>query len=163
MHGYLAGEKFDGPLHLAPHEQPSCTDQAEQASISFFVFSASTPDVAYHRWFEEIKPQVSACIRSHLDIPDTTCKIRRWDQRENRRLNTGSIAFCTFPRDSVDMIVERSGDSPITLTLANLVDGKVATDHEGSLYLGPGKLCIDKTGTADMVLGEFVPGRGRRR
>ena len=44
---------------------------------------------------------------------DIACKSRRWDQRENRRLNTGSIAFYAFPQYLVDMIVERTGGRPV--------------------------------------------------
>jgi hypothetical protein len=65
---------------------------------------------------------------------DVACKSRRWDQRENRRLNTGSIAFYTFPRHRIDMIVERTGGRPITVPLPSLVDGEV-TDEAGSVYL----------------------------
>ena len=44
---------------------------------------------------------------------DIACKSRRWDERENRRLNTGSIAFYAFPQYLVDMIVERTGGRPV--------------------------------------------------
>jgi hypothetical protein len=66
---------------------------------------------------------------------DVACKSRRWDQRENRRLNTGSIAFYTFPQYLVDMIVERTGGRPITVALPSLVDGEVTIDEAGSVYL----------------------------
>ena len=66
---------------------------------------------------------------------DIACKSRRWDQRENRRLNTGSIAFYTFPQYLVDMIVERTGGRPITVALPSLVDGEVSIDEAGSVYL----------------------------
>jgi hypothetical protein len=66
---------------------------------------------------------------------DIACKSRRWDQRENRRLNTGSIAFYTFPQYLVDMIVERTGGRPITVALPSLVDGDVSIDEAGSVYL----------------------------
>jgi hypothetical protein len=66
---------------------------------------------------------------------DIACKSRRWDQRENRRLNTGSIAFYAFPQYLVDMIVERTGGRPITVALPSLVDGEVNIDEGGSVYL----------------------------
>jgi hypothetical protein len=66
---------------------------------------------------------------------DIACKSRRWDQRENRRLNTGSIAFYAFPQYLVDMIVERTGGRPITVALPSLVDGEVNIDEAGSVYL----------------------------
>ena len=66
---------------------------------------------------------------------DIACKSRRWDQRENRRLNTGSIAFYAFPQYLVDMIVERTGGRPITVALPSLVDGEVSIDEAGSVYL----------------------------
>ena len=66
---------------------------------------------------------------------DIACKSRRWDQRENRRLNTGSIAFYAFPQYLVDMIVERTGGRPITVALPSLVDGDVTIDEAGSVYL----------------------------
>ena len=50
---------------------------------------------------------------------DVACKSRRWDQRENRRWDTGSIAFYTFPQYLVDIIVERTGGRPITVVAAS--------------------------------------------
>ena len=66
---------------------------------------------------------------------DIACKSRRWDQRENRRLNTGSIAFYAFPQYLVDMIVERTGGRPITVALPDLVDGETNIYEAGSVYL----------------------------
>ena len=56
-------------------------------------------------------------------------------ERENRRLNTGSIAFYAFPQYLVDMIVERTGGRPIAVALPSLVDGEVTIDEAGNVYL----------------------------
>lgn len=66
---------------------------------------------------------------------DIACKSRRWDEPENRRLNTGSIVFYAFPQQVVDLVVERTGGRPITVALPNLIDGEVTIDHDGSVYL----------------------------
>ena len=66
---------------------------------------------------------------------DIACKSRRWDERENRRLNTGSIAFYAFPQYLVDMIVERTGGRPVVVSLPSLVDGEVSIDEAGNVYL----------------------------
>lgn len=66
---------------------------------------------------------------------DIACKSRRWDERENRRLNTGSIAFYAFPQYLVDMIVERTGGRPVAVSLPSLVDGEVNIDEAGNVYL----------------------------
>jgi hypothetical protein len=66
---------------------------------------------------------------------DIACKCRRWDERENRRLNTGSIAFYAFPQYLVDMIVERTGGRPVAVSLPSLVDGEVNIDEDGNVYL----------------------------
>jgi hypothetical protein len=66
---------------------------------------------------------------------DIACKSRRWDERENRRLNTGSIAFYAFPQYLVDMIVERTGGRPVAVSLPSLVDGEVNIDEGGNVYL----------------------------
>src|SRR6266581_51437 len=60
---------------------------------------------------------------------DIACKSRRWDQRENRRLNTGSIAFYTFPQYLVDMIVERTGGRPITVALKASTSKEAANER----------------------------------
>jgi hypothetical protein len=92
---------------------------------------------------------------------DIACKSRRWDERENRRLNTGSIVFYAFPQQVVDLVVERTGGRPITVALPNLIDGEVTIDHDGSVYL------VDEVsdGTGSSVRRQTlllqVPGDGR--
>jgi hypothetical protein len=99
---------------------------------------------------------------------DIACKSRRWDERENRRLNTGSIAFYAFPQYLVDMIVERTGGRPITVALPSLVDGEVSIDEAGSVYLvdevsdGAGSLVRRQTLLLQVVGGgRLVTDKGR--
>jgi hypothetical protein len=84
------------------------------------------------KWAERKENRALDWLTASWDI---ACKSRRWDERENRRLNTGSIAFYAFPQYLVDMIVERTGGRPITVALPSLVDGEVSIDESGSVYL----------------------------
>ena len=84
------------------------------------------------KWAERKEDRATDWLTALWDI---ACKSRRWDERENRRLNTGSIVFYAFPQQVVDLVVERTGGRPITVALPNLVDGEVTIDHDGSVYL----------------------------
>ena len=84
------------------------------------------------KWAERKEDRATDWLTALWDI---ACKSRRWDERENRRLNTGSIVFYAFPQQVVDLVVERTGGRPITVSLPNLVDGEVTIDHDGSVYL----------------------------
>jgi hypothetical protein len=99
---------------------------------------------------------------------DIACKSRRWDAHENRRLNTGSIAFYAFPQHLVDMIVERTGGRPIAVALPDLVDGEVSIDEDGNVYLvddvsdGSGSLVRRQTLLLQVVGdGRLVTDNGR--
>jgi tetratricopeptide (TPR) repeat protein len=84
------------------------------------------------KWAERKEDRATDWLTALWDI---ACKSRRWDERENRRLNTGSIAFYAFPQQLVDLVVERTGGRPITVTLPNLIDGEVSIDYNGNVYL----------------------------
>ncbi|MBZ5729235.1 MAG: hypothetical protein LAP87_30210 [Acidobacteriia bacterium] len=84
------------------------------------------------KWAERKQDRATDWLTALWDI---ACNSRRWDERENRRLNTGSIVFYAFPQQVVDLVVERTGGRPITVALPNLVDGEVTIDHDGSVYL----------------------------
>jgi hypothetical protein len=84
------------------------------------------------KWAERKEDRATDWLTALWDI---ACKSRRWDERENRRLNTGSIVFYAFPQQVVDLVVERTGGRPITVALPNLIDGEVTIDHDGSVYL----------------------------
>jgi hypothetical protein len=64
---------------------------------------------------------------------DIAWESRRWDQRENRRVDTGSIRVAMPSHHLVDMIVERAGARPITVALHSLVDGEVTVAEAGSV------------------------------
>jgi hypothetical protein len=84
------------------------------------------------KWAERKEDRATDWLTALWDI---ACKSRRWDERENRRLNTGSIVFYAFPQQVVDLVVERTGGRPITVALPNLIDGEVTIDQDGSVYL----------------------------
>lgn len=84
------------------------------------------------KWAERKENRAADWLTALWDI---ACKSRRWDQKENRRLNTGSIVFYAFPQQMVDMIVDRTGGRPITVSLPDLVSGQVNIDEDGNIFL----------------------------